>query len=386
MLRKILTLLLLFSTTRVYAQNWSCNIEGDPPECSQANFNENFSVAQHDCLLKLQMCGRYQSVVDRLAARSLGLSVEQKYFLGLANFGLSNRTDAQSLKCFYMRQAKTLLEEFLYDVETNPAENISLASQQRVDALYQASRVYTKLKAETGCAESSFSEGSIDRMARKMTHDSLRTLMQGSEDGTTTPTQAQNAAKQGFDSVRLALSGIVTDSSTLESRFVLYQTQLKSSKEKIGDLAKVLKAGLGENSVRLIKNDQGFSSIEVDLESIKAQLDLVRAHYESQGKNPLSDLENKLQSFFVSNATYYDSMNADKVKEVKDLMKKLSLYVNTIQVKSPEAQSVHAVLSEEQPGFETPLLIKGPIQDFFKKGMRANCSATRAEDYWYCDK
>src|SRR5262245_16800402 len=66
-----------------------------------------------DCLAMLYACGEYKNIVGRFTGVDVGLRSNEEYFIGLAYLGVSNGERANSLKCYYNRKSRRLLENFL---------------------------------------------------------------------------------------------------------------------------------------------------------------------------------------------------------------------------------------------------------------------------------
>lgn len=390
MLKSFLLLALLLGSSSGHSQDWSCS-SGEPTECS-GNVQSTFSSGENSCLLKLYTCGRYQDIVARMDTLKIGLAPEHNYYLGAAYFGLSNRTDAQSMKCHYFRRAKAQIDEFLVAIETNPASNVSYGSEQRMDIIYHATRLAELMKKEKGCVESSFSEGSIYRMARLLTQEQMKSLLHRSEDSSAPVTGAQKAASDGFQAIRDSMGSFVTKTSQLESRYSLYEAQVRASTEQFKNLGSTLQTGLGQNVVIIGAGEFGLPTVQLNLADLNQRMASMSSKLRDQALTPLSSYEAIANLYFKNrnpadpgkDGKYYDELRQDKIAEVRGLLALFATYTNLLSVKSPEAEAVHAALEVSEPGFETPVLLGAPINDLFKVAIAKNCKPLSRKNYWYC--
>jgi hypothetical protein len=376
---------LVFSTlllgTQLHAAGWSCQTPAVPSECS-GSVLDKYSAQEHACLLKLYTCGRHIDLISRIESSTVGLAREQNYFLGASYFGLSLRTDAQSLKCFYSKRAKSQLEEFILATENDAASAVSYGSDAEMDMLYHATRTFDLLKKEPGCSESSYSEGTLYRMARLYTNQRMNNLLHDSPD---TNDGAAEASRLGFKGMRDTLNLFVTEASKLESRFSLYSSQIDSSNSQLQKVAQFLqKEALSESIIDYSTDDKGAFKVTVDQDNLKEFLDNVDNTLQTQGISVLTTYEAQFNDYAKKNSKYYDSLREDNLKAISLIISRIATNVNTFKNSSDGAKALRAV--DDQPeGRLVSLTRMGQVWAKYKPRAKTKCSSPFGPKWWYCN-
>lgn len=343
-----------------------------------------YSPTEHACLLKAYACGDYEQIAQRLSGRKTGLAREHNYFLGSAYFGLSNRNNSQALKCHYIKAAKEQFEEFLSAVNDDPKSKVSLSSEASMDMLYHATRSYKALQTEAACAESSYSEGTIDRKARLYTHERMSTLLHNASDPGA-KTGAELAVQNGFNEMKDSLNSFVTVASQLESRSQLYGSQLKAAKTQLNMVAMQVHDIFGDEAVTIdIVNEMpkitlNEAVINARLKEIEDKVTLVTGKGGS-----LDAIESKSADYFVKNSKHYNGVKVDMQQKISQLRSSIAMLVNTFQNSGTGAEEITKALNTDEGKFQAQIESSESMGSYFSSEKKKCPKRPVANKPWYC--
>jgi hypothetical protein len=215
--------------------------EALPQACVDAQRDTAFTQAKRRCYETLTAEGRYQDALDAIETQPLGLTPQEKYFLGSSYFGLSNRTAAQGLKCFYTVRAKDFLEAFLVERQAMYRAQRSFGTSDDMIYVYRATKTLEALKGVSGCEESSHTPASLERFARKYAADRVHGLFYA--DGADTINgrfRAKLAQMNG------TMREIVSVASQVETRYGLTSTEIDSARQYLLAVRDTINAQYGD--------------------------------------------------------------------------------------------------------------------------------------------
>jgi hypothetical protein len=231
--------------------------EAVPQACRDAASDTSFTQNKRRCYEDLSAHGRYQDVVDAIETQPIGLTPQEKYFLGAAYFGLSNRTAAQALKCVYSMRSKDFLDAFLTERQSMYRAQHSFGTSDDMKYVYQATKTLGTLKGVTGCEESSHTVSSLERYGRKYAAERIRGLFyQGSHDA------LGDAFHTKIEQMNNTTKEIVAIASQVETRFGLTVTEIDSGRKYLGTIRDKINAEFsapryGGEAIALLDNPAG---------------------------------------------------------------------------------------------------------------------------------
>ncbi|MDQ3235292.1 MAG: hypothetical protein M3Q07_26070 [Pseudobdellovibrionaceae bacterium] len=383
MFRNLFILPGLLFAPALLAQAWNCQSKQAPQEC-QGSVLKQYGAEEHACLLKLYTCGRYQDAVTRIESTTVGLAPEQNYFLGASYFGLSDRTDAQSLKCLYVKKAKAQLEEFLLATQSNPASEVTYGSEAQMDLLYHAQRTFDLLRKEPGCAESSHSEGSLYRMARLHTAQRMQGLL---HDFDKSGDEASIATRSGFKAMRDTFGLFVTEASRLETRFSLYSSQIDSSNAQIARVAEFLqKTALNESIIAYATDPNGALQVTVDHGHLRTFLDTVENDLQNKGISVLNDFERRFDDYATRNTKYYDQLREENLKAFHLIIARMAMHINVFKESGDGPKKLREVDDRPQGRLESMTRMSQVWTKFRDTVVSKQKCKSAISTVWYCQK
>ncbi len=343
-------LLLLVCTRHVQADTWTCHSGGIPSECSNSA-----DAAQNSCLLRLYACGEYEQVIQQINFNDKGLNKTEHFYMGVSYFGLLNITRANTLRCTYIKAAKSHLEEFMdavrtvckdpEDPKTCTRNPVSFGGDSDVDRIYQAMKIQKLLAKETGCVESPHTRSSILRFALSYANNAFRGAAHGIASG---GTAVENAIREGFDAVKQATNVFVTTASTLETRYSNYSALVQSTEKNHNDLAKNLSTKLvnPEDGSKVVsfKQEVGdpLATITINSKALEGFLKSLKGDLETHGVEPVKTSEKELDSYFKANARHYNDIRDERIKGVKGYLVESAKYYNIVETDSTELKAALA--------------------------------------------
>lgn len=338
---KWLAILLLSIPASLQAQSsgWSCSAAELPQECSGTTSDGTSEAREKSCLLRLYSCGRYEAVIHRISQAEYGLNKTQNYFLGVSYFGLMNRVRSQSLRCYYVRNSRQQIAEFLDAVQTvctNPEDPsscgrnpVSFGSDGDIDMIYHASKVADVLKNESGCSESAYTEASIYRFAKKYANDILRSSAHGVETGHNAVSQS---IQKGFKDIQASMNLFVTEASKLESRYTRYSILMNQSEKDLNDVAVYLRDTALSPEIIGIDSSETLPKIQVNADKLSAYLDGYDTTLLNYGIIPIREAEKSLDHYFKKNTGYYNDIKNENLQRVDQYLIRSALFNNLFRL------------------------------------------------------
>jgi hypothetical protein len=232
-MKKLPTLILagaLGTAIPAVAQAGTC--DGVPQACSDSATDALFTQNKRVCYETLAACGRYQEIADRIVVQQQGIPPQEQYFLGLADFGLANRTASHSFQCFYSVRAKQNLESFLVDRQILFRQQTTFGTTDEMKYVGAATNMLASLKTRVGCEESGYTELGMERYARGYALQRVKDLFYntGGTDGLQTTFNAQVGSLQGM------MQQFVSTAAQIEARFGVTQSEIEAGRQYLSGL------------------------------------------------------------------------------------------------------------------------------------------------------
>lgn len=172
-----------------------------------------------ECLARTYACGEYDTIIAGLFAETLAPTPDQKYYLGAAFFQRQIRERAAGAQCEMVKFAREYLADYLIDVDAEFSRSQSFGTLRQMDQIYHANRMLTDVGEVPGCPESALTRARIASVAQAEADSYARDVF------ILPPPEALDA----FGTLQLALRGVVSKASDLETGIALRQVELRSA-------------------------------------------------------------------------------------------------------------------------------------------------------------
>lgn len=172
-----------------------------------------------ECLARTYACGEYDTIIAGLFAETLAPTPDQKYYLGAAFFQRQIRERAAGAQCEMVKFAREYLADYLMDVDAEFGRSQSFGTMRQMDQIYHANRMLTDVGEVAGCPESALTRARITTVAQAEADRYARDVF------ILPPPEALDA----FGTLQLALRGVVSKASDLETGIALRQVELRSA-------------------------------------------------------------------------------------------------------------------------------------------------------------
>ncbi|WP_437725911.1 hypothetical protein [Sorangium sp. So ce861] len=364
-----------------------------PPACrAAASEGPVFTQNKRLCYETLAARGSYQEIVDLIEVESLGLTPQERYFLGTAYFGLSNRTGADSLRCHAAVRASELLEAFLTEQQVRYREQHSFGTSDDMKYTYHATKMISALEAVRGCEESSHTPASLERYGRRYAVERLRGLFY--------KTSGPDALRDRFDAKMTQLGdqmkGFVATASSVETRFGLNLTEIDVGRQYLFKIKDRINGLFGANAVKVaeqpVGGDESFPSFVYDA-TWKAQIlgtigakatrftDLLLP--EKRGEIAIIEAE-IIGAIGGMSMEDYVSRKEQTVIELRDLSTSLILGTNFWTAMEAPEHAGKAALDDAlaKPNRNELARTAAHVDTLWQEGMARYCNPSRPA--WYC--
>ncbi|WP_437939346.1 hypothetical protein [Sorangium sp. So ce341] len=364
-----------------------------PPACrAAASEGPVFTQNKRLCYETLAARGSYQEIVDLIEVESLGLTPQERYFLGTAYFGLSNRTGADSLRCHAAVRASELLEAFLTEQQVRYREQHSFGTSDDMKYTYHATKMISALEAVKGCEESSHTPASLERYGRRYAVERLRGLFY--------KTSGPDALRDRFDAKMTQLGdqmkGFVATASSVETRFGLNLTEIDVGRQYLFKIKDRINGLFGANAVKVaeqpVGGDESFPSFVYDA-TWKAQIlgtigakatrftDLLLP--EKRGEIAVIEAE-IIGAIGGMSMEDYVSRKEQTVIELRDLSTSLILGTNFWTAMEAPEHAGKAALDDAlaKPNRSELARTAAHVDTLWQEGMARYCNPSRPA--WYC--
>ncbi|WP_437318553.1 hypothetical protein [Sorangium sp. So ce385] len=364
-----------------------------PPACrAAASEGPGFTQNKRLCYETLAARGSYQEIVDLIEVESLGLTPQERYFLGTAYFGLSNRTGADSLRCHAAIRASELLEAFLTEQQVRYREQHSFGTSDDMKYTYHATKMISALEAVKGCEESSHTPASLERYGRRYAVERLRGLFY--------KTSGPDALRNRFDAKMTQLGdqmrGFVATASSVETRFGLNLTEIDVGRQYLFKIKDRINGLFGASAVKVaeqpVGGDESFPSFVYDA-TWKAQIlgtigakatrftDLLLP--EKRGEIAVIEAE-IIGAIGGMSMEDYVSRKEQTVIELRDLSTSLILGTNFWTAMEAPEHAGKAALDDAlaKPNRDELARTAAHVDTLWQEGMARYCNPSRPA--WYC--
>jgi hypothetical protein len=329
--------------------------------------------------------GDYNSITAELAMVQGELRPEEKFYLGMAYFGLFGQTRSKALQCEYRENTQDLLRLFLLDQRSKYKTIGTYGSDQEIRQVYAATRSMQELEKIDGCLESGLTIPALRLETQKFVSETLdRILMQSPpQDNLLSPEERQvyRKGQDVWDTVQRLTQLFVGKASNIESeiakKFVEYDAahynieQIKSDLSAFGQV-KVINGNL---SLEALAND-GINKAESNVAAWRQQVDSSNATTPGHKQK----FQKALQGMTPET---YDSKRFQIIEEAKAMKTKLSWAESQVSTLMLDEQSpIHQVTNEASGNASAALnAMKAKWLEYGKVDIKC-----KTESIWYCPK
>ncbi|WP_437672660.1 hypothetical protein [Sorangium sp. So ce131] len=364
-----------------------------PAACvAAASEGSAFTQNKRVCYETLAALGRYEEIVDIVELENLALKPQDKYFLGAAYFGLSNRTGASSVRCHATIRAKELLEDFLTERQALYGAQHTFGTSDDMKYTYHATRLLGALKAVTGCEESSYTPASLERYGRRYTVDRLKGLFY--------KTAERDALRERFEEklgqLNDQMKGFVATAASVESRYGMNLVEIDAGRRNLFTIKDLINGSFGANAVTVaqqaVGGDESFPTFVYNAtwrSQILGTIAAKTAHYtdlllpEKRGEVAVIEAE-VLAAVGSETMEAYVARKERTIIELTNLSSSLILGTNFWSaMEAPERsgrRALDAALST--PSRSTLGQKAAHVDTLWQEGMSGFCNASRPA--WYC--
>jgi len=383
-------------TARAFSSLGPQHSSDDTPdkECALSDSEgPGFTQNKRLCYEGLVAYGRYQDVVDRIEVKTLGLAAQEKFFLGSAYFGLSNRTGARGLQCFYAIRARRLLEDFLIERQKLFLAEHSFGTTDDMKYVDMATKTLDALGSTTGCEESSHTLASLEHYGRAYAVDRIQGLFY--------KTEAKDLLRERFEEKLGQLNNemreFVATASKLETSYGLTLAELDSGQRYLQDIQKRINDQFQAEAVRAQPNkvggDDSFPSFSYDPIPLNHKLGKIKEkteHFEdmlAEGQGEIARIKADISK--VAGADSMDQYAARKEKQVAEVLKRTEqLLVPTnfwSELQRPARKGTAELQSALSKPSQSSLIHQArTVNEKWANGMKRFCNQTRPQ--WFCEK
>ncbi|KYF47872.1 hypothetical protein BE08_12675 [Sorangium cellulosum] len=364
-----------------------------PPACAAAAWEGPvFTQNKRLCYETLAARGSYQEIVDLIEVESLGLTPQERYFLGAAYFGLSNRTGADSLRCHAAVRASGLLEAFLTEQQVLFREQHSFGTSDDMKYTYHATKMMAALEAVKGCEESSHTPASLERYGRRYAVERLRGLFY--------ETSGPDALRDRFDEKMTQLGdqmkAFVATASSVETRYGLNLTELDVGRQYLFGIKDRINGLFGADAVKVaaqpVGGDESFPSFVYDATWRSQILGTIGAKAtrftdlllpEKRGEIAIIEAE-ILGAIGGMSMEEYVSRKEQTVVALRDLSTSLILGTNFWTAMEAPERAGRAALDDAlaKPNRDALARTAAHVEALWQEGMAKYCNPSRPA--WYC--
>ncbi|WP_257450575.1 hypothetical protein [Archangium lipolyticum] len=336
------------------------------------------------CYETLAAHGDYQGIIDRISLNVIGYEPIEKYFLGRAHFGLSNRTAAHSLRCFHTLRAKDLLEAFLTERNHKFETQQTFGTSDEMRYVYHATKTMDALKSITGCEESSHTATSLERYARRYAIERIQGLVYNTEtDGALGP-----LFREKMGSFQQMMQSLVTTASQVETRYRAASIELDAGRTQLFSIRDDINAQFGAGTVITDdSSDTTFPLFRYDQNKKQAILTGLDARYQGllQVETRVTALETQLLGALAAQSMDdYLQKKEQTILQVKKLSAELLLGVNLWTRFWASEEKGFAKLKTAAAAEGNSMLFTHAtrIDTDWRTKMKVHCSASNPA--WYC--
>lgn len=364
-----------------------------PAACvAAASEGSAFTQNKRVCYETLAAHGRYHEIVDIIELENIALEPQDKYFLGSAYFGLSNRAGASSVRCHDTIRAKELLEDFLAERQALYGAQHTFGTSDDMKYTYHATKLLDALKAVTGCEESSHTPASLERYGRRYTVERLKGLFY--------KTAEQDALRDGFDAklgqMNDQMKGFVATASLVETRYGMNLVEIDAGRQNLFSIKDRINGAFGPNAVtvaqRPVGGDESFPSFVYDAawrSQILGTIAAKTAHYtdlllpEKRGEIAVIEAE-VLSAVGSESMEAYVARKERTIAELTRLSSSLLLGTNFwTAMEAPERAGRRALDDAlARPSRNTLKQKVASMETLWQEGMSGFCNPSRPA--WYC--
>ncbi len=364
-----------------------------PPACgAAASEGSVFTQNKRLCYEMLAARGNYQEIVDLIEVESLGLTPQERYFLGTAYFGLSNRTGADSLRCHAAVRASELLEAFLTEQQVLYREQHSFGTSDDMKYSYHATKMMAALKSVKGCEDSSHTPASLERYGRRYAVERLRGLFY--------TTSGPDALRDGFGEKMTQLGdqmkAFVATASSVETRYGLNLTEVDVGRQYLFGIRDRINGLFGADAVKVaeqpVGGDESFPSFVYDAtwkSQILGTIGAKKTHFtdlispEKRGEIAVIEAE-IIAAIGGMSMEDYVSRKERTVIELRDVSTSLILATNFWTAMEAPEQTGRAALNDalSKPNRDELARTAAHVETLWQEGMARYCNASRPA--WYC--
>ncbi len=322
------------------------------------------------CLKKTYACGNYETVIQTLFVEDLGLTDDQKYFLGASFYGLYVRERAKGLECEMVKFGREQLSDYLGSLQQKFSESGSFGTVGQMDQLYHGTQMLDALNAVNGCVESAFTRARIQTIAKSEALDRSKNVFLNP------PTEA----KQAFDTLLIALRSFVSRASDLETGIALRRVEIQSARNHLAAIGEIFKKVFGTVSISGPAVTVDTSTLDSLAASSSSKLTTVAAE-EADFKAALGDVS----------AEEYANIRSQNVANAEQLLKDSAFHINMIgkalptDTVKPFWRLVDA-LNTENAGKSASDDLAAVRQSWRERGDQTGICAQpqAAQRVWYC--
>lgn len=356
----------------------------------QAACQAGTDAAEQACFASWAAEGRYQEIVDDIMSRKIDLKPHQRYFLGIAYFALAGRTGASSLRCAFLGQAKSHLENFLEGRQKEYASTQGFGSAEEMKYTYVAARVLESARGTSGCDESADSLGALERHGKRYLSGAVEGLFFDYGTAGAKNTAARKPFEDRMNNLRSTVRTFVSNVSRMETNYSLYQTELTVAYK---DLATIEKTA----------NEWRPAAVSSSRDELTGDLTYAIGKPMDELASDIRGLIEEYKSYFAPGGPLKDTVDAvDKllaaagVNSMEDYDRQRTATVKAAQGLSDQFARVYnqALLFDDSEGVKQ-LLAPPPtkaegVEDHWRaieqgwKTKKPACAAAINANKWYC--
>ena len=274
------------------------------PALAQCDLQQDSS-----CLQKNYACGNYETIVQTLFVEDVGLTDDQKYFVGASFYGLYIRERAKGLECEMVKFSREYLSDYLGSLEKQFDKIGSFGTVGQMDQLYHGTQMLNALNEVTGCVESAFTRARIQTIARSDALDRSKNVFLNPPD----------EAKQAFDTLLIALRSFVSRASDLETGIALRRVEIQSAHNHLGAIGAIFQKVFGTVSI-------DGANVTVDTST----LDGLAASSSSRLASVVAEEADFKAALGGISAEEYANIRSQNVSNAEQLLKESAFHINMI--------------------------------------------------------
>lgn len=295
------------------------------------------------CLEKHYACGAYEEIIQHYGAAQFSTATRDRYFKGVAYFGLYNRNRANSVKCYLARAGKLELTAFLKQQAEEGHNTV-----EAFNRTYHASKVYKEFTQVTGCQESALLAEEIQQLTEAYTDEVLKGLFVGA-----IPNNGLGIkVAEMRTNIQNAVGGFISKASAIETQLNMREIGLDMSENRIESIVEIINGSFGEASV----------DIELD-----GNIENVNVVFNNSSHFQVAKL----------NAEYW--INAIESKEQKLVEAMNAVNINDYEAARDEVVSKAIYVEQESTAhlsFSTPLNSSIPLNNLYDQALATDTGGT----------